>query len=152
GFGRFVAGFAAWAAGVGLVVGGLNYGSALYQRRQVRAVKTARQELHDAALFQLRADPEDIAFGPDGSYRLTVGLRNVEPDKPLFVLAPAVRAYVQEGRSWDEVPLRSADGQDGRVVQVAGKHAFMYEFTPGSKQFEELLPGYMHVRFTCNTI
>jgi putative ABC transport system ATP-binding protein/macrolide transport system ATP-binding/permease protein/lipoprotein-releasing system ATP-binding protein len=152
GFGRFLAGFAAWAAGVGLAVGGLNYGTALYQRRQVQQQKTARQELHEAALFQLRATPEDIAFGPDGSYRLTLALQNVEPEKDLFVLAPAVRGYVQVGRGWDEVPLRSADAQEGRVMRLAGKHTFAYEFTPGGKAFEELLPGYMHVRFACNTI
>jgi putative ABC transport system ATP-binding protein/macrolide transport system ATP-binding/permease protein/lipoprotein-releasing system ATP-binding protein len=152
GFGRFAAGFGAWAAGVGLVVGGLNYGAALYQRRQVREQTTARQELREAALFQLRAAPDDIAYGPDGSYRLTLSLQNVEPENDLFVLAPAVRCYVQVGRGWDEVPLQSADAQDGRVVPLAGKHTFAYAFTPGGKPFEELLPGYMHVRFACSTI
>jgi hypothetical protein len=52
---------------------------------------SARRELQEAALFQLRVTPEGIAFGPDGPYRLTLTLQNVEPEKELFILAPAVR-------------------------------------------------------------
>ena len=63
-------------------------------------------------------------------------------------MAPTVRAYVQVGSVWQEVPLRPADGQEGQVLQITGRHKYHYVLTPAVKQFEELLPGYMHVRFT----
>lgn len=152
GFGRFVVAFAVWFAGVGLTVLALNAGAALYQGRLVREQKSVRQELQDAALFQLRAAPADLAYEPTGACRLTLSLKNSEPEKDLFVLTPAVRAFVQVGRNWEEVPLRSADSLDGRVTKLTGEHKFRYDFEPAGKAFTPLLPGYMHVRFSCQTV
>ena len=97
----------------------------------------------------MRADVEDVAYGPDRSYLLTLYVQNLEPDKDLFVMAPEVRALVQVGLQWQEVPLRSEDNQQGRVMRVTGdKHRFRFRFTPDVKAFEVILPGYMHVRIT----
>lgn len=34
------------------------------------------------------------------------------------------------------------------MLPLTGNQSFAYTFTPTLKNFEELLPGYMHVRFT----
>lgn len=69
--------------------------------------------------------------------------------KNRIVMAPEVRAFVQVGLQWQEIPLRSEDNQDGRVARVtAEKRRFRLRFTPDVKAFEEILPGYMHVRFS----
>ena len=144
----FLARFATWAALTALLVLGVNQALRLYQHHRIDGKQHARQELQALATGGLRADVEDLAQGPDGSYRLTLYLWNVSGGQPIFVMAPTVRAYVQVGSVWQEVPLRPADGQEGQVLQITGRHKYHYVLTPGVKQFEELLPGYMHVRFT----
>jgi putative ABC transport system ATP-binding protein/macrolide transport system ATP-binding/permease protein/lipoprotein-releasing system ATP-binding protein len=149
GFRRILKGVAAWAAVV--VVAGLvlNHAAALYQQSRVAGRKAARQQLQEAAMYLMRADVEDLTCGPGHSYLLTLYAQNLDPDQNLYVMAPEVRAFVQVGLQWQEVPLRSEDNQEGRVVRVtAEKHRFRYRFTPDLKAFEEILPGYMHVRFS----
>jgi putative ABC transport system ATP-binding protein/macrolide transport system ATP-binding/permease protein/lipoprotein-releasing system ATP-binding protein len=149
GFGRFLRGVVVWAAVV--VVGAVvvNQGTALYQRTQADQRKAARQQLQEVALYLMRADVEDLAYGPDRSYVLTLYAQNLDPDRDLFVMTPKVRAFVQVGLQWQEVPLRPEDNQEGRVVRVtAQKQRFRFRFTPDVKAFEEVLPGYMHVRFS----
>jgi ABC-type lipoprotein export system ATPase subunit len=148
-FMRSLRGVAAWAAVIVLAALVMNYGTALYQQSRVAQSREAKQQLQEVALYRMRADIEDIAYGPDRSYLLTLYVQNLEPDTDLFVMAPEVRALVQVGLQWQEVPLRSEDNQQGRVLRVArGKHRFRFRFTPDVKEFEEILAGYMHVRFS----
>jgi ABC-type lipoprotein export system ATPase subunit len=146
GLGRFLAGFAGWAALVVLGILAVNYGVASFQDRALAAKQTARKKLEEVALRQLRADVENLAYGPDGSYLLTVYLQNTEPERDLFVLAPSVRVYVQVERGWEEVPCRSGDRQEDSVIRLTDRHRFEYVFRPEVKQFEEQLAGYLHVR------
>jgi ABC-type lipoprotein export system ATPase subunit len=143
----FLVRLAAWAALTALLVLGVNQALRLYQRGRIDQKQHAKQELQALATGGLRADIDDLSQGPDGSYRLTLYLWNVSEGQPIYVMAPTVRAYVQVGSIWQEVPLRPADEQEGQVLQVTGRHTYHYVLTPGVKQFEELLPGYMHVRF-----
>jgi putative ABC transport system ATP-binding protein/macrolide transport system ATP-binding/permease protein/lipoprotein-releasing system ATP-binding protein len=148
-FRRSLTGVAAWAAVIVLAALVMNYGTALYQQSRVAQSREAKQQLQEAALYRMRADVEDVAYGPDRSYLLTLYVQNLEPNEELFVMAPEVRALVQVGLVWQEVPLRSENNQQGRVVRVTGdKHRFRFRFTPDVKGFEEILPGYMHVRFS----
>lgn len=145
---RFLARFASWALLTALMIVGVNQAVALYQHQRIDQTQQARQALEETALSRLRADIEDVTPGPDRSFRLTLYLWNVTGDSPIYVLTPSVRAYVQVGPLWQEVPLRSTDGLDGRVIEVTGKQKYTYVFDPDVKKFEELLSGYMHVRFT----
>jgi putative ABC transport system ATP-binding protein/macrolide transport system ATP-binding/permease protein/lipoprotein-releasing system ATP-binding protein len=148
-FGRFLTGVATWAAVVVLAVLIANYGTALYQQSRVAEKRVAKQQLQEVALYLMRADIDDLVAEPDRCYLLTLYVQSLEPEKDLFVMAPEVRAFVQVGLQWQEVPLRSADNQQGQVVRVtAEKHPFRFRFTPDVKAFEEILPGYMHVRFS----
>jgi hypothetical protein len=59
-----------------------------------------------------------------------------------------MRAYVQVGNVWQEVPLRPADeGNDG-VLRIDGRHVYQYVFDARVRSFAQLLPNYMHVRFS----
>jgi putative ABC transport system ATP-binding protein/macrolide transport system ATP-binding/permease protein/lipoprotein-releasing system ATP-binding protein len=148
-FGRFLKGIAAWAAVVVLAALVVNYSAALYQQARVTESREAKQQLQEVALYRMRAEVEDVAYGPDRSYLVTLYAQNLEPNKDLFVMAPEVRALVQVGLQWQEVPLRPEDNQQGRVLRVtADKHRFRFRFTPDVKAFEEVLPGYMHVRLS----
>jgi ABC-type lipoprotein export system ATPase subunit len=144
----FLLRFANWAVFTALLVLGVNQALGLYQHKRIDQKQQARQELQTLAMNGLRADIEDLAQIADGSYQLTLYLWNVSGGPSIYVMAPTVRAYVQVGSIWQEVSLRPADGQEGQVLQITGRHKYHYVFTPAVKAFEELLPGYMHVRFT----
>jgi putative ABC transport system ATP-binding protein/macrolide transport system ATP-binding/permease protein/lipoprotein-releasing system ATP-binding protein len=148
GLGRFLVDAACWLGILVLLVAGFNHGLARYQGARLAERRSARERLEESALRQLRADVEDVAYGPGRSYELTLYLDNLAPEEELHVLAPAVRAFVQVDRGWEEVPLEPAGGLSGQVVALAGRRRFRYRFTPQVKRYEELLPGYMHVRFS----
>ncbi|MFO0843814.1 MAG: ABC transporter ATP-binding protein [Gemmataceae bacterium] len=148
GAGRFVLDFALWVGVIALAVAGFNHAAARFQQSRLEERKSDRERLEQAALRQLRADVENIAAGPDGSFLLTVYLQNVAPEEELYVTAPSLRAFVQVERDWVEVPLEPADDQAGRVVALTDRRPFRFRFTPRLTRFEELLPGYMHVRLS----
>ena len=144
---RFAWSFAGWTA---LVVAGilaLNTAVAGVQKLGTARSQAMRSELQRAALQQLRADVEDVAPDSDGGYRVTLYLENLDPQRDLFVLGPAVRVFIQADRGWTEVPSRSTGGEEG-VVQVNGRRRFVFSFRPEVTTFEEQIAGYYHVRIT----
>jgi hypothetical protein len=130
----------------------LNQGVALYQHRLLERQRLRRAALEDAALLWLRANVDDISYGPGLSYSLAISLENVSAGGAVFAMSPAVRAYVQVGLTWQEVPSKPVDGQDGRVEAISGRRIYRFAFEPDVKEYTELLGGYMHVRFTSATI
>jgi putative ABC transport system ATP-binding protein/macrolide transport system ATP-binding/permease protein/lipoprotein-releasing system ATP-binding protein len=144
---QFLAGFATWAVLTALLILGANHGLAFYQKGLIDEKQRTRRAAEQAALT-LRADIDDLTQGPDQTYELTLYLWNVSGDRPTYVMAPSVRAFVQVGMQWQEVPLRPADERDGQVLRVTGKQKYRYVFRPNTGRFDELLPGYMHVRVT----
>ncbi len=97
---------------------------------------------------RLRADIDSLSIGAEGSYTLVLYLQNLDLDRPVFVTAPAVRAFVQVDRDWVEVPARPSEEQTDGVLSVSGKQVFQCTIKPDVPRFTEVLPGYMHVRFT----
>jgi len=138
----------AWLAVVAVGLLAVDYAVSLYQRDVIEQRQKAKARLERVALFNLRADVADLTDELKGAYRLTIYLDNPFPEVPLYVMAPKVQAYVQVGTLWKEVPSRFAAGQEGSVLKLAGRRTFDYLFEPNTKEFEELIFGYMHVRFT----
>ena len=148
GLGPWLFSVSAWvvpAVFMGLAV---NQGVSLYQRHLLNERTQAREALEDAALLWLQANIDDIAYNGGTSYALTLSLENRSAASPVFVLSPTVCAYVQAGLTWQEIPARSIDGQDGRVARVDGRRTYRFAFEPNIKEFTEQLTGYMHVRLT----
>jgi ABC-type lipoprotein export system ATPase subunit len=130
----------------------LNQGIALYQRQTLHAKRQARAALEDAALLWLRANIDEITYASGSSYVLTLSLENLSTEHTVFAMSPAVRAYVQAGLMWQEVPSKSIDGQEGRVEPINGRRTYQFTFEPNLKEYTEQLAGYMHVRLTSATI
>jgi putative ABC transport system ATP-binding protein/macrolide transport system ATP-binding/permease protein/lipoprotein-releasing system ATP-binding protein len=63
-------------------------------------------------------------------------------------MSPEVRAFVQVGSNWQEVPLKPVDSSSKKVLKIEGTRIFKYVFTPDVHGFAELLPYYMHVRIS----
>lgn len=125
----------------------VDYGIGVYQRAALEARRAARARLERMALFNLRADVEDLAMLPDRRYRLTLKLENPFPEHALYVMTPEVQVYVQEGTVWREVPSRPAEPDPpAGVTELTGLAASAHLFEATVEKFEELIPGYMHVR------
>jgi macrolide transport system ATP-binding/permease protein len=148
---RVLWGFAGW---ITLVVAGivlLNGLVAGLQQRGIARTHAVRNELERIALQQLRADIEDVAHDTDGRFRVTLVLQNLDPQRELYVLGPAVRVFIQADRGWKEVPSRAIADSDG-VVRVTGRHRVALTFAPDVATFEEQLAGYYHIRITSSTL
>jgi putative ABC transport system ATP-binding protein/macrolide transport system ATP-binding/permease protein/lipoprotein-releasing system ATP-binding protein len=152
GLGAWLLSVSAWFVPALFVALALNQGVALYQRHLLYQRRQARAALEDAALLWLRADIQDVGYKGGASYTLTLSLENRSAASAVFVLSPTVRAYVQVGLTWQEIPTRSIDGQEGRVARLEGRRTYHYAFEPNTKEYTEQLTGYMHVRLTDSTL
>jgi ABC-type lipoprotein export system ATPase subunit len=137
-----------WIVPMILVAWAINYGITAYEQKQSDARLEKRLALEDLAVKDLRADIQDVTFGPGRSYILSIYLRNTNPDRVFYVMSPSVRAFVQVGSSWQEVPLKPVDKSNRKVSKIEGTHVFKYSMEPDVHNFAELIPCYMHVRFT----
>jgi putative ABC transport system ATP-binding protein/macrolide transport system ATP-binding/permease protein/lipoprotein-releasing system ATP-binding protein len=142
----------AWVVPAVFLALSLNQGVALYQRHLLHQRQHAREALEDAALLWLRANLDDITYAAGSSYSLTLSLENLSAGKAVFAMTPAVRAYVQVGLTWQEIPTKSVDGQESRVARVMGRRIYQFEFEPNVTEYTEQLAGYMHVRLTSTTL
>lgn len=147
GAGRFLAEFAGWMFVAASIVFLADASTRWVQASRLEARRSAAAALERTALQQLRVDVDDVGYSPSGDYFVEFRLANVEPDKDLFVLAPAIRVFTQVGREWREAPCQSM-GAEGQVLALRGVERFRARFQPEVDGFAELLPGYLHVRFT----
>ena len=103
--------------------------------------------LETLALSALRADVKAITSQGNGRYELTLELWNVKGDQPIYVMSPAVHAYVQVGRQWMEVPTKPTDESAAAVLKITGRQQYRYVFEARPADYARLLSSYMHVRF-----
>jgi putative ABC transport system ATP-binding protein/macrolide transport system ATP-binding/permease protein/lipoprotein-releasing system ATP-binding protein len=152
GLGPWLLSTSAWLVPALFLALALNQGVALYQRHLLIQRRLAREALEDRALLWLQARIEDISYGPGTSYTLSLVLLNLAPQKTQFAMSPSVRAYVQVGLAWQEIPIKPAEGQEGKVSRIESRQLFQYVLEPNVKEFTQQLPGYMHLRFSYATL
>jgi len=121
--------------------------AARYQRHRLEQEAARAGALETAALSQLRANVKFIASTSSGAYELGLELVNATAALPLRVTAPAVRAYVQVGRQWTELPMSPVVERGSSVVAVAAPELFRYRFEARTPDYARLFSRYMHVRF-----
>jgi len=119
-----------------------------YQAMRVRERAARIAALQHLALNRLRGDVQSVADLGDGRYELTTYLESVGGEEPIYVMAPDMRAYVQVGTVWQEVPLTAADDGATGVAKIERKQTYRYRFDARVRDFAQLLPNYMHVRFS----
>lgn len=148
GFGKLLMRFVLALALGTCAVAAADWGIGMSQRNQQDERFQARRLLEETALQRLRVDVDRLSMGADWSYSLVLYLQNLDTDTPVFVTAPTVRVFVQVDRDWVEVPARSAEDESDGVLSLSGKQVFRFTFKPELARYTELLPGYMHVRFS----
>jgi putative ABC transport system ATP-binding protein/macrolide transport system ATP-binding/permease protein/lipoprotein-releasing system ATP-binding protein len=140
----FLLGGAVIFAGIVLV----DFSVAKYQDLRVREHGARIAKLAEMALSSLQGEVQSITDLGDGRYELAVDLSNVVGEQPIYVMSPEMRAYVQVGKTWQEVPLAPADDGVGGILKIAGNHTYRYVFEARVGNFAQLFPNYMHVRFS----
>jgi ABC-type lipoprotein export system ATPase subunit len=135
-----------WAAGLTLAALVLDGAASHVQARAEQARQEARAQLERVAMQHLRSDLGQITKQPGSHYRVELVLDNPYPDQPLYVMAPDLTAYVRVGFRFTEVPLKALE--PGRVLKLTSRVVLPYELTADVPRFEEIMPGYMHVRFS----
>jgi putative ABC transport system ATP-binding protein/macrolide transport system ATP-binding/permease protein/lipoprotein-releasing system ATP-binding protein len=147
--GRAVQVFLVAVAAVLAVVLAVDFAVAKHQQMQVRVRGARLAQLADLALNDLQGEIRSVSDLGGGRYELAMSLRNADPDRPIYVMAPDMRAYVQVGKVWQEVPLTASGGDDdGAVRKIDGERVYRFAFEARVEGFAQLLPGYMHVRFS----
>jgi hypothetical protein len=130
----------------------LDFGIGWYQQRQLEQARLAALRLQTAAFSDLLVELKSVAYEPDGkSYRLTLSLRNLDPEQPIYVMLSPIRVFEQSGFTWHEVPARASTGQATTVVKL-GESRFQTIFEPNLKDWTSVMPGYMHIRFDNNML
>lgn len=138
-----------WWAVLTLLMAGILGADLITTARQKAALASrqqARKQLERAAMFHLRADVGEVERLTGGRYRVRIALQNPYPEDPLYLMPPELTAYVQVGFNWIEVPLQAEGPQ--AVRKIVGEQSLSYLLQPRLDGFEQVMPGYMHVRFS----
>ena len=133
-----------------VIFGGIlltDFGIDKYQKMRVRERAARIAALQHLALNSLRGDVQSVADLGDGRYELTTYLQNVG-GAPIYVMAPDLRAYVQVKSVWQEVPMKPVEESASGVLRIEGKQTYHYLFDARVRDYAQLLPNYMHVRFS----
>ncbi|MBL8081584.1 MAG: ABC transporter ATP-binding protein [Candidatus Obscuribacter sp.] len=126
----------------------INLALAGYQQSLATARQEEQQAMEDLAMSDLKAGVKAIKMLGSDSYELEVFLRNSRGDKPMFVLKPAVRVFVQLSNNWLETAAEAIDPPGPDVMQIKGEQLFRYKIKPTVAGYTQLIPYYMHVRIT----
>jgi len=125
-----------------------DFAVAKYQDLQVRERGARIAALQRVALNGLRGDVQSVSDLGNGRYELTTYLQNVGGGEPIYVMSPDMRAYVQVGTTWQEVAMTPADEGVGGVSRIDGRQTYRYVLDARVRDFAQLMPNYMHVRFS----
>jgi hypothetical protein len=124
-----------------------------YQKYQLEQKRLAHLQLEHAANAGLFVELANIVYEPDQkSYRVTMVMRNLDPQNPIYVMQSPVRVFEQSGLAWREVPSHAPDGKAPTVVKITDRRTYEAVFEPNLKDWTQLIPGYMHIRFESNSL
>lgn len=138
----FLGGVALSAAAVALFDG-------LVARTQNTVVATARAQrrlAEEMAMQDLRADIDDVVVDAGTTATVSVFLQNYRPERPLHVLGPALEVAIQRDGRWESVPVGLEQTSAGVRTVGSDKTLVPLTFTVPEGRYDELLPGYVHVR------
>jgi hypothetical protein len=113
---------------------------------------TKKQRLEKLAFYMVFPDIQDVwdVPGAPGKYQAVLKIENLA-DEPVYTTYPEIRAYVQSGTFWTEVPVHDNDREEREQIIKLEKGVHLYNKTVtidrGLKYTFYQMHGYMHVRF-----
>jgi ABC-type lipoprotein export system ATPase subunit len=147
-----------WAAAGRVMAGGLavfalilaaNEGLDRYQTYAMQERRDKLAVIEELAMSTLQGNISSVVMHSDGRYGVEIYLENTGgADAPIYIMSPSVHAFVQVGLNWQEVPLAPQGDATASVLKVVGRQTYTYTLDARVDKFTQLLPHYMHVRFT----
>jgi hypothetical protein len=132
---------------------GLDYLIDWYQGYRLEQKRVAALQLEHAANAGLYVEVANVTYEPDQkSYRLTMVMRNLDPENPVYVMRSPVRVFEQSGLVWREVPARAPKDASSAVVKLTDRQTYETIFEPNLEDWTQLIPGYMHIRFESGSL
>lgn len=119
-----------------------------YKQNKILADKAAlKKKLEQLAWYNLRSDIKDVTYSGD-KYRVTLRYENPFPEEELYIMTPAIRCLVQVGTNWKEVPVHDVGTKptESSVIKLEKEFTIDKLIEVPFRNFEEVMPGYMHVR------
>ncbi|MFO0754489.1 MAG: hypothetical protein U0411_14340, partial [Thermodesulfovibrionales bacterium] len=119
-----------------------------YRQGRVLSEKAAlKKKMEQLAWYTLRAEVKNVEYIKD-KYRITIKYENAFPEEALYFMTPQLRCFIQVGTLWKEIPVLppgKGSGESG-VTRLDGEKDIAMLIEVPFRNFEEVLPGYMHVR------
>ncbi|MDR2238923.1 MAG: hypothetical protein LBE33_00585 [Zoogloeaceae bacterium] len=130
-----------------------DWGVGRWQQGLVQARKDYRASLDRLAFHAVRTGIEEIRHQEDGRYRIRLIVQNAF-DEPIFVMMPAVDAFIQIGPQWVGVQIAEAPeaAMEGSVVRLVGERATDRYLTVEPTDYTESIPGYIHLKLNLEMI
>lgn len=119
-----------------------------YKQDKYLAEKAAlKKKIERLAWYSLRGEIKDVSY-QGHKYRVLLKFENAFPEEEMYIMIPQIRCLVQVGTLWKEVPVNDAGhpGEDTGVMKLEGSKIIEKIIEVPFRNFEEVLPGYMHVR------
>lgn len=123
-----------------------------YQQNKLLAEKAAqKKKIEQLAWYSLRGEVKEVSY-VGHRYRIVLKFENAFPEEEMYIMVPQVRCLVQVGTFWKEVPVHDLESgkPDTGVIKLEGVRLIEKLIEVPFRNYEEVLPGYMHVRL--NTV
>ncbi len=133
-----------------LVAGGL-FGADFYvgyKQNKFLAEKAAqKKKMEQLAWYALRGEVKEAGY-TGNKYHLYLKFENAFPEDEMYIMIPQIRCLVQVGTLWKEVPVHPVPGkpEETGVIKLTGVKIIEKLIEVPFRNFEQVLPGYMHVR------
>lgn len=110
-----------------------------------RAAK--KKKIEQLAWYSLRAEVKEVSY-IGHRYRVVLQFENAFPEEEMYIMLPQIRCLVQVGTLWKEVPVNDLDAKrpETGVIKLEGKKLVEKLIEVPFKNYEQVLPGYIHVR------
>ncbi len=119
-----------------------------YQQNKLLAEKAAqKKKIEQLAWYSLRGEVKEVSY-VGHRYRIVLKFENAFPEEEMYIMLPQVRCLVQVGTFWKEVPVHDPENRkpDTGVIKLEGVRFIEKLIEVPFRNYEEVLPGYMHVR------
>lgn len=132
---------------IALAAAGIDYVVGYRQEKFLEEKSALKKKLERLAWYSLRSDIKEVLY-EGNKYRITLRYENPFPEDELFIMVPAIRCLVQVGTLWKEVPVHdvASKTEASSVIKLDKPYIMDRLIEVPFRNFEEVLPGYMHVR------
>ncbi len=119
------------------------------QTRELEERAAKKKRIERLAYYLERTTVEDIFYTGKGNiYKMRLRFENVRPEEEMWIMVSAVKAFVQVGTLWRELSVNDGrmKGSDYSAERLNNPFTMTVAFDMSIKNFQELMPGYMHMK------